>query len=133
MDQYVQTLIHEKRNANARHRRMYGAQRDDPIEQPLLSVEKDEEPTGFLSFLKKHKVLIIIASVVMLVIVIVCIIVYKYLYADRKNEPKKEGFKEKYKATNKLNDEYEYVNSYINSVLGNSDDMTTIDENASPV
>lgn len=132
MDQYVQTLIHEKRNANARHRRMYGAQRDDPIDQPLLSEEKDEEPTGFLSFLKKHTVLIIIASIAF-IIVIICILVYRRFYANRKSEPKKEGFKEKYKATNKLNDEYEYVNSYINSVLGNSDDMTTIDENATSV
>ena len=135
MDQYVNTLLQENRNKYSQRNhssRLYGAQLTE--QESLLEEENNipYTPSKIKSFIKKHSFYFIIA-LLLLIAAIIGIAVYFAFFTDRKKESKSEGFKEKFKATNKLNDEYEYVNSYINSVLGNSDDMTSIDENATSV
>ena len=140
MDQYVQSLLREKKHNQARNtqrqRHLYGAQRDIEQTNPLL--EPEVESPGLWSktktFIKENWILFLVVFL-LFVASVIGIIVYFTVFVDRKRETNTntKGSKEKFKATNNLNDEYEYVNSYINSVLGNSDDMTVIDENATTV
>lgn len=131
MDQYVHKLLSED-NYNYHRKPTYGANQNNKTDAHNSPGFVSRSWSKLKNFIKEHPFITIFIGFILAIVIGVMVYIVVFIDNRRKDE-KKEKFKEKFKATNNINDEFEYVNSYINSVLGNSDDMASIDENASPV